>query len=234
MGNPHSQFDGHYSHVYPADCGYTFSTDLPPGTRGAISQKDWKWCAATINKQMPSDSSNAMLFLLILVAAIIACVGASQKLSGLAILGLVMMCIAILVAWGITSSVSQGLHSACVTINGRLNGCVEVAQHASGKSKTYYIKIDVVRLKELKQDKAAKEKKITDDNIQPPSYEITVKPTAPTKEADNRSRMVGSKNTSATTLPLADPRMAQLKQLRDDGIISEEEYENAKNRIPRV
>merc|ERR1719369_111235 len=93
------------------------------------------------------------------------------------ILGIIMMVLVCLAAWAISSSVTDSLHSACVHINRRLNGCVEVAQHAQGKSKAYYLKIDVVRLKELKEKEAAEEFEEKPPSYKPPSYEITVHPT---------------------------------------------------------
>merc|ERR550534_772310 len=111
-------------------------------------------------------------------------------------LGLVVFIVLCVVACVIGTFTTSGLHSACVQINERLNGCAEVDQYSSGKFSMEYIKIDVMRLKELKasqEEKAAKEEK-------PPSYEITVLP----KETDS-----GTESTSTTSLPKVD-RLAQI------------------------
>jgi len=247
MGNtPGSKFDGHYSHVFPIanQFGHKYSTQLPPGTQGVLSKKDWKWCAETINAQMPSGGSSGMLWFSLFLGSVLLFIGASQKIAVLLILGVMVYVGMCLAAFFITSSVTQGLHSACVQINERLNGSVEVDEYSAGKHSMYYLKIDVVRLKELQasqKEKAAKEEK-------PPSYEITVLPIAPPKETNKSS--AGTESTSSTTssskadrlaqiTSSSNPyttaeRMMQIKKLRDDGIISEREYKSAWTTITRA
>merc|ERR1711879_852131 len=121
----------------------------------------------------------------------------------------------------------------CARINGRLDGCVEVAQHVVGNnSRTYYLKIDVARLKELKKGYEPPQA------VKPPTYDhavIKVEPSAPSKQPAKYtapSKETGSvKTTGRTAAWTRAKRMAQIKKLRDDGILSEQEYKSAKERI---
>lgn len=225
MGNPTSKFDGRYSHVFPEDCTYTYSTFLPPGTRGVISKEDWVWCVETINEQMPSNATTALLLFFIFFSVILAIIGLRQEIAWMAVIGIIMFLIVFLIAVAVMScSDQQSLHKVCATINKRLDGCAEVAQHVSGKSSTYYLKIDVSRLKELRANKACE----PPQEVKPPAYDyaaITVEPSAPSKVTGSTKKV---DRTAAWTKA---ERLAQIQKLRDDGILSGEEFENAKNRI---
>merc|ERR1712142_1228317 len=99
---------------------------------------------------MPSSGMIPMICFLIVLSGSLASIGASQDIQWMTVIGIVMLFLAFLMGVLISSQSSQSLHGVCARINGRLEGCVEVAQHVVGNnSKIYYLKIDVARLKEL-------------------------------------------------------------------------------------
>merc|ERR1719219_2989930 len=108
-----------------------------------------------------------MACLLIVLSGAFAGIGLNQEITWMTIIGVVVFFLALLMGVLISSQGSQSLHGVCARINDRLDGCVEVAQHVVGNnSKTYYLKIDVARLKELKGKGGYEPPQV----VKPPAY----------------------------------------------------------------
>merc|ERR1719499_2698349 len=122
-----------------------------------------------------------MICFLIILSGALAGIGLNKEIKWMTVIGVIVFFLAFLLGVLISSQSSQSLYGVCARINGRLDGCVEVAQHVVGNnSRTYYLKIDVARLKELKKGYEPPQA------VKPPTYDhavITVEPSAPSKQA---------------------------------------------------
>merc|ERR1719493_171322 len=123
----------------------------------------------------------SMTCFLIVLSGALAGIGLNKEIKWMTIIGFIVFFLAFLLGVLISSQSTQSLYGVCARINGRLDGCVEVAQHVVGNnSRTYYLKIDVTRLKELKKGYEPPQA------VKPPTYDhavITVEPSAPSKQA---------------------------------------------------
>merc|ERR1719219_2609644 len=133
-----------------------------------------------------------LLCFLLIVSGALGGIGVNKEIPALTIVGVVIFFFSLAMALMISSSSSQSLHGVCATINSRLSGCVEVAQHVVGNnSRIDYLKIDVSRLKELKRGYEPPQE------VKPPAYDFaakTVEPSAPSKQTEKAaSKQTGSR-----------------------------------------